>query len=56
MRIGKLEIEIWKDTGSPKFRVWWGKGCTVYSWIFKLMSYYTLWIAMRTEPHEDEEC
>lgn len=51
VRIGRLEINIWKDTGKPKFRIVWGKGIPVYSWYFKIMSYYTLWISWR--KHND---
>jgi len=55
MRLGKLEVKMWKDTGKPKFRVWkCVQGCTpvwpnpdppIYRWMFKVMSYWTLWVA-----------
>ena len=48
MLIGKLEIEVWKDTGTPKFRI---HGCKLktgsYRWYWKMMSYWTLWIALK---------
>lgn len=47
MKIGRLEIEIWKDTGKPLFRIAFSRCEVIYKWYFKIMSFYTLWIALR---------
>ena len=63
MVIGKYEINIWRDPGKPHFRVYFEReepavfsGYRTYFWVFKLMSFYTLWVAkfdMGT-PHDDQ--
>lgn len=63
MVIGKYEMNIWRDPGKPYFRVYFEKakplafsGYRTYFWVFKLMSFYTLWVAkfdMGT-PHNDQ--
>lgn len=41
--MGKLNIELLKDTGKPKFRIWW---CgTKDKWIFKILSFTTLYVS-----------
>jgi len=42
-----LEIKFWKDTGTPRFRIWFCRCDSTYKWIFKVMSFYTLWVAYR---------
>lgn len=53
MKIGKLQIEIWKDTGKPKFRIWFHKPKVTYCWILKIMSYYTLWTSWKSQTNEN---
>jgi hypothetical protein len=49
--VGRLEIKVWKDTGKPRFRVWFWRfeqrtyNVCYYKWIFKVLSWYTLWVA-----------
>lgn len=48
MNIGRLEIKFWKDTGKPKFRIYaTHTKCRTYRWILKVMSYWTLWVALK---------
>lgn len=60
-RIGRLEIGFWRDTGTPRLRFYWWRAATcrliigdrshtTYLWIFKILSYWTLWIALRRKP------
>jgi hypothetical protein len=51
MRLGRLQVEVWRDTGTPRFRLYWWRYrpkpyavCT-HRWVFKLMSWYTLYVA-----------
>jgi len=56
IKVGRLEIEIWKDTGTPRFRIWWWRSKIRYNkayWIFKIISYYTLWI--RWDGYDKEQ-
>jgi len=56
MKIGRLEIAIWKDTGTPRFRIWvWRGKSTVYRWIFKILSYYTLWVSFKKKVNLGKE-
>ena len=53
MNMGRLEIKIWKDTGEPKFRFWWSTEESVpYRWMFKVLSYWTLWVAWRMKSSD----
>lgn len=59
MNIGRLEVEVWRDTGTPWFRVWFWKykqglyTVETYSWIFKILSWWTLWVAWRGPNHSE---
>jgi hypothetical protein len=63
LRLGRLEVLLWRDTGKPKFRLWYSYAPPVtktewafgrrraYVWIVKVMSYWTLWIAWKSKNH-----
>ena len=45
------EVKVWRDSGKPLFRIAFEKmpnprfGRRTYKWYFKIMSFWTLWIA-----------
>jgi hypothetical protein len=57
MTIGRLEVMLWRDTGSPRFRLFfwrhtpglYKKEPPDYRWIFKVLSWWTLWVAWKGE-------
>jgi hypothetical protein len=65
MTLGPYEIQVWRDTGRPRFRVWFWRAPSVtrfdrwlydedwrptYLWTFKVMSWWTLFVARRSRP------
>lgn len=60
MRLGRLEVKAWRDTGKPRFRLWfwrYGQGLynvPTYLWIFKVLSYWTLWVAWQGPAHTQQ--
>lgn len=70
MNLGPYEVLAWRDTGKPKFRVSYWRAPAVtksdrwlygerwrptYAWYFKVMSYWTLWVARRGAHPDDKE-
>jgi hypothetical protein len=62
MTIGRYDVHVFRDTGKPRFRVWFYRTPPVsdfdrflygadwqptYLWYFKVMSYWTLFVARR---------
>lgn len=65
MTIGQYDIRFYRDTGTPRFDVWFHREPPVtkfdrwlhgedwrptYLWYFKIMSYWTLFVAKRGRP------
>lgn len=52
MEVGRLQLQLWKDTGKPRFRIGFFRFKNSYFWALKIMSYWTIWIAWLRNPSE----
>jgi hypothetical protein len=52
MRIGRFDVWLMRDTGKPRFALYFWRALRpcLYDWEFKILSYYSFMICRRSQP------